>query len=242
MLRQRTTLTYLILLAVFEFTSCKKDAIQTESGDMNFNIEYHADNQPLIFDTIQYSNSAGNFFSVTQLEYYISDIVLIDMEGNEIHRNDIHYINPRKDSTIQFTIAGVAMQNYSSMLFKIGLNSNTNKTGFLPPTIDNQNMFWPDPMGGGYHFLKLEGHFMDTLGAIQGYAMHLGTNACLVSCRIDKQFSLKSKSQTMTLRMNINEWFKDPNTYDLNSGNYIMGNQGQMLKIAENGKDVFTLK
>ena len=36
-------------------------------------------------------------------------------------------------------------------------------------------MAWPDVMGGGYHFLKLEGHYKkDSL--LAGYAMHIGQN------------------------------------------------------------------
>jgi hypothetical protein len=224
------------------FVSCKKENSQIETGSIKVMLHYTVDQQPLIFDSLIYSNKAGNIFSVTHLEYYISDVKLIDKNANEIIRKNVHYINARTESTNQFTISNVSLQDYSSILFKIGLKSDTNKTGYLPPTIENQNMSWPDPMGGGYHFLKLEGHYIDSLTAILGYAMHLGTNTCLVNCRIDKPFSVNSKNQTLDLEMNINEWFENPNIYDLNLGGYIMGNQTQMLKIAQNGGDVFTLK
>ncbi len=131
---------------------------------------------------------------------------------------------------------------YSSVTFYIGLDSLTNKTGILPNSLENINMAWPDMMGGGYHFMKMEGHFLDSTNTINGYAMHLGKNPNLVTININKQINLKI-NQEKKLIMNINEWYKHPLIYDFNvDGNYSMSVMSAMMKLSKNGKDVFTIQ
>jgi hypothetical protein len=103
-------------------------------------------------------------------------------------------------------------------------------------------MEWPVLMGGGYHFMMLEGHFADSSGT-PGFAMHLGTNASLCPVNITDTFSLTQDDFTLHINMNINEWFRTPYVYDFNvDGNYIMGNIQSMSKIAANGFDAFTIE
>ena len=49
-------------------------------------------------------------------------------------------------------------------------------------------MAWPTAMGGGYHFMKVEGHYLDTSNTIQGFAIHLGKNNNLVNVLINQYF------------------------------------------------------
>jgi hypothetical protein len=73
--------------------------------------------------------------------------------------------------------------------------------------------------------------------------MHIGTNACLIpSITLSTNFTVTTDSQTsLTLKMNVNEWYRNPNIYDFNiDGNYTMGDMPLMMKITENGQDVFT--
>ena len=237
-----TTRFFLLLFGLLIFFSCKKEIVEPQTGSVNFMIDYLVDDQPLVFDTIQYTNDAGNTFSVTKIEYFISDITLIDELGNESYFDDVFYMNPRLNESFQVILTDVELKDYASMRFHVGLNSDTNKTDYLPATTENQNMFWPEPMGGGYHFMKFEGHFIDSLGATLGYAMHLGTNTCLVNCVIEQPLSINEDNQVVELEMNLNEWFRNPHVYDLNSAGYIMGNQEKMRIIADNGNDVFKLK
>lgn len=105
-------------------------------------------------------------------------------------------------------------------------------------------MAWPDAMGGGYHFMKMEGYFLDKSGLNKnGYAMHLGNNFNLIKVDINIPISITGETQNKTLTMNINEWYKNPSFYDFEiDGNYSMGVPNAMSKLAQNGKDVFTVK
>lgn len=220
---------------------CQPEKINTPVGNVNFSINYKVGSKNCILDSLMYVNAAGNAFDVHHLEYYISDLVLIGADGSRITRNDIFYINLRDPLSNQITVSNVALKQYTGLRFLIGLNADTNRTGVLPPLHHNLNMFWPDPMGGGYHFLKFEGHFLDSTNNLLGYALHLGTNTCLVNVIINQDFTLSEPNSIMTLTMDLSEWFYNPYTYDLNASSYIMGNQEAMKKIAANGTNVFSI-
>jgi hypothetical protein len=103
-------------------------------------------------------------------------------------------------------------------------------------------MAWPDMMGGGYHFMKLEGSYVDSTGTY-GYAMHVGKNAYLVNCTMSHHFDLNTGLNAKELVMNVNEWFKNPAIYDFNvDGNYSMGVMAAMTKLKNNGTDIFTIQ
>ena len=231
----------LIGFALF-ISSCEKDEDLPTTGAVVFNMDYVVDGAVLEFDKIMYQNKAGNQYSVTHLEYFMSNVVLVADNGTEHAFGGVFYLNPRKAYANKFQLEGVDFGKYTSFKFNIGLDSTINKTNALPSTTDNQNMFWPVPMGGGYHFLKFEGHFLDSTGTDQGYAMHLGTNSCLVSGAINESYEFTADKPQVSLEMNLNSWFESPNMYDLNSAGYIMGNQAKMREIAANGKDVLSVK
>lgn len=228
-----------IFLTVFMF-SCEKDK-EPDKGIMEFKIDYRVDSEALEMGKIQYQNAAGNQYSVTNLKYYISDLKFHSEGGTTHHDRTVHYVDAEKSASNTLRATGIPPGSYTGISFHIGLNEQMNKSNGLPATIDNINMGWPDPMGGGYHFLKLEGRFMDGAGDSKGYAMHLGTDTCLIQLSIAHPFVVTNQTGQLNLSMNINEWFSTPNTYDLNSANYIMGNGPQMIKIAQNGSDVFTI-
>jgi hypothetical protein len=177
--------------------------------------------------------------SVTRLQYYISEITFYYADSSKIILDDIHYLSFNDSATNHFSCK-LPKGNYIAVRFNIGLDSVHNKTGALPSTSDNINMAWPDMMGGGYHFLKMEGYYKDNTGRF-GYAVHLGKNSHLVKIALlKKSFSIEGNTVSLDLGMNIAEWFKNPAVYDFNiDGNFTMNNDSAMIKIATNGSDVF---
>lgn len=232
-----------ILLATLSLvaTSCKKDIDPIESPvDIQFIINHSVDGSELIFDSILYQNDAGNQYKVTKLEYYISNITLFEADGDSTYLSDIIYINGKtKDITV--AIKKVMSGKYKKIKLNVGLNAKQNISNSLPNTSYNINMAWPDGMGGGYHFLKLEGQCKDGAGT-NGYAVHLGNNISLVTCEINKEFTIIS-GQNLKLKMNLNEWYRSPANYDFKTdGGYTMGNMVLMKKIAANGFNIFDLE
>lgn len=103
-------------------------------------------------------------------------------------------------------------------------------------------MAWPTAMGGGYHFIKIEGHYLDTSSTIQGFAIHLGKNNNLVNVAINQVLNQQNSLHNYSLIFNINEVFSNPYLYNLNiDNNYTMSDSVAMFKIKSNMKDAFSI-
>lgn len=233
----------LIFLGVVSFLACKKEEdLFLEKSNISVNLRHVVDSQPLLFDTIMYYNLAGNNYQVTKLEYYISNIKLHSDFMGDYTSSEIFYINAGDPSKQSFLLKNVPSGNYSSISYVIGIDSAHNLSYSLPNTNENIGMNWPVGMGGGYHFIKLEGHYIDN-SIITGFAIHLGQNSFQTTGVINRDFRLGYAPYQLVLEMNVNEWMQSPHTYNFQSdGNYTMGNSLLMGKISANGTDVLTLK
>ncbi|MCC7232030.1 MAG: hypothetical protein IT242_03730 [Bacteroidia bacterium] len=225
------------------FSSCtREDDPQPEPQPNSVSIQlYHRiDGQSLLFDTMLYATGAGHRYGITGLTYYLSSVQLTRSTGDPVKLKDFWYCDAASPGTQLFKVVSVPKGSYTGIQFNIGLDSALNQTGALPATTENLNMEWPVPMGGGYHFMKFEGHYGDSLW---GFAMHLGTNNCLVRCQLLHPFTVGDGDLEIGLEMNLNEWFRNPEIYDFDlDGNYSMGNMAAMQKLTLNGSDVFTIQ
>lgn len=233
------------LLAAVTFSSCRKEKEnvipEPVTGQLVFNVGYHVDGRQLFFDSLMYTNAAGNQYSVTKVHYYLSRFRLYKDGSIQYSSDTIVYVDA--EQTMNITFINVPVLTYDSISFHIGLDEAQNKSNSLKPTAENVNMGWPDVMGGGYHFLKLEGHWIDSSTKL-GYAMHIGNNGFLVRAGAKANIEIRgSKTTTRKLMMNINQWFAGPNTYNLaTDGVYSMGNAALMKKLSENGVNVFNIE
>lgn len=236
----------LIFLGVFVLNSCKKDdelvPVTETQNSLSINISYDVDGQPLLFDTLLYTNAAGSTYGISRLWYYLSQISLVRVDSSIVILKPYQFVDASSSSTNKITLTGIPTGNYIGMQFNIGLDSGLNITNILPTTMENLNMEWPVQMGGGYHFMKFEGHASDSAGDY-GFAMHLGLNGYLVKCSIWQPVQVNAGETVLGLTMNPNEWFRNPQVYDFNvDGNYSMGLMSAMLKLKQNGSDVFSLQ
>lgn len=235
------TIAIITFTSVVAIWSCSKHPVMPSHSSLYLNIKYLIDDALLELDTIKYTNEAGNTYSVSKLEYFISNISLKKSDGSVYKSKKIQYVNAAKEKSNQIYLDSISPGTYTELSFIIGLSAEQNVSNSLPGTPENNNMYWPDHMGGGYHFMKFEGHFNDTT-ATPGYAIHLGKTAYAVKIKIAKQMKLTLRNQKQTLSMNLNEWFRNPHVFDLSGGNnYTMSNDSLMNVISKNGVDVFTL-
>jgi len=234
----------ILALMVITITACRKERANVipapNLGDVNVQLKYNVDGKPLVFDTLIYTNAAGNLYSVSKVRYYLSRFRFYAGGAVKFSSDTIIYadaLNPQ-----QVTFKNVPVGTYDSVSYNIGLDEVQNISNSLPATLENINMGWPDMMGGGYHFLQLEGHWKDSTGNL-GYAMHIGKNGFLVKAGTKKTIQVHGgKTLNLAMTMNINEWFTNPHMYDIDKdGVYSMGNAVLMKKLSENGGDVFDI-
>ncbi|MBK7387569.1 MAG: hypothetical protein KBH11_04195 [Bacteroidia bacterium] len=238
----------LLCLSLFMFmrliTACNKNEdsppAMAENTTVTVAVKAVIDNLPLIFDSVEYQNQAGNIYTVNKLQFYLSRFKLWKDGILESSSDSVVYIDMSSNNgNFIFSLSGIKYGEYDALSFCVGLDSLHNISNSLTPSADNFNMAWPDQMGGGYHFMKLEGKFKAS-GMVYGLAIHLGKNAHLVTNELEGNFTVNSSRDTIQLNMNINEWFRVPEIYDFNiDGNYSMGSDNAMLKLCRNGEDVF---
>jgi len=231
----------LIFLFVVVFSACKKD--ENTEIQLSFTFNHTVDGAAVEFDQIKYSNAFGNEYSVSTLKYFVSDITMHSNEGTSITFNDVHYVDARDNSTLTYNLpAKVPAGNYTSVSFIYGIDSVKNQTGLFPNPPESL-MEWPLAMGGGYHYMKLEGKF-DSTGMVKNFQAHTGPtmgNANYFEVMLtDSPFNCSCENVNVAINMNINNWWVNPNMLDLNTMSGIMGNQQMQIKLKENGNDVFT--
>ncbi len=221
---------------------CRKET-ETLPPETLIVIGFEVDGHELKPDTMQFRNAAGFTYSVTRLEGYLSDFRFYPSGGGDpLSMDGVWYFRAFDVGHTSIVLPADIRGHFDSIRFAIGLDSASNVVDGLPANWENIHMAWPVPMGGGYHFLKLEGHYRGQEDqGVSGYAMHLGTNAFRMEV-LQKDVVLQEEPSGGGLRliMNVNEWFCDPSVYDfVHDGSYSMGQAGPMQKLAANGWNVF---
>ena len=243
-------------------TSCKEDPNpepESTTGKIHFDFDFMVDGNPLQYDTLMYTNAAGNQYIVYEIQYFISDVTIYKgstakvLEGWEKE----HYVDTEVTSTLGWDVYDeIAQGAYDSISFTLGFVDADNQS-FMFVNPPESNMVWPEYLGGGYHYLKINGKWKVASDDLRGFAFHLGRGQVYDASNnpisfIDNSFRVslsnsdfnitKGKYTNMTIRMNVDEWFKNPKDYDHNTwGGDIMQNQDAMEIAARNGWNVFEL-
>ena len=221
------------------------------NGATEIRISHTANGHDLVTDSLCYSNEAGNQYLVTEIQWFISNVTLVNKQGEEHELGKVFYIDTNLPETQTLAAASIPCQKYNRMRFTFGLDEQDNISGFFtdPP---ESNMFWPDPLGGGYHYMKLNGKYLDENGNLAPMNIHLGIgqnedhtlfyqNYFTVEIPLDLTVQ-EGITNVIQLNMDIDNWFRNPNTYDLTIfGSAIMQNQEAQQALKENGHDVFSI-
>ena len=237
------------VFAIFMAVSCKKPA---SYGELCVNIGYSVNGKALITDSLCYHNEAGNEFLITEIQWFISKMELQDERGEWVaFEPQFFYIDTNIPESQTLGIDSIPVRKYKALRFVFGLDEEDNRTGLFTDPPESE-MFWPDLLGGGYHYMKLNGKYLDAEGRLAPLAIHLGVgqnedhsqfyqNYFTVKLPIDFTITETSENQ-LDLTMIIDNWFRNPNLYDFNEyGSHIMQNQAAQQALKENGNDVFRI-
>ncbi len=230
-----------ILLSLLVASCTKKE----ENSFVDICVDYSVNNEPLITDTLCYTNEAGNKFHITEIQWFVSKWELQDGQGRWIASDRIFYIDTNIPESQTLRIDSIPIGKYKKVRFTFGLDESDNLSGrFSDPP--ESNMFWPEQLGGGYHYMKLNGKFVNEAGQLVPLNIHLGRlheedNHFTVELPIDFTVTENTENQ-LHLTMIIDNWFRSPNLYDFNEyGSAIMQNQAAQNVLKQNGQDVFDI-
>lgn len=262
---------------------------EQKAGKITFTFTHYADNEPLKFDQLIYTNAAGNQYMVNEIQYFVSDVKLHRTDGTFQLIDawkDIHYVDTDLPETHTWQVFDdIKPGSYQKISFTFGISEAKNQSMMFvnPPERD---MFWPEVLGGGYHYMKLNGKWLAENQQVLPFAFHLGigqiysggeanpillnpiNGKCQRCCRIytgsttnpdsiigfvhncfevellNPAFTIKEgDSLAFEIRMNVQNWFRNPHIYDHNYwGGDIMQKQDAMKQGCDNGQaDAFSL-
>ncbi len=202
------------------------------------------------FNDFKFTTEAGDVLSIERLRYVVSDIEVIN-SAREVSEYDLYQLIDLSENT-SFTLqlpgefrAGI----YNDIAFTFGLDNQDNTKNY--PDLNSANFNVPAMLGGGYHYMQLDGKFINSNNEEQGYNYH-AIRAVDISgdepvFPLDTFFTVNLGTVNIVddveieVKMNIAEWFKNPNTWELNELNQVlMPNPGAQIQMSQNGKSVFT--
>ena len=235
--------------------ACKSDdSMVVKNAKVTFDFTHNWDNANVTnvdFNDIKYTNANGDQLSIERLRYLISDITFQKTSGEKIVIEKYQLVDLTKPETLTFNPdIEIPIGDYSSITITFGFDEEDNTDGAY---LDLNSALWnvPSMLGGGYHYMQFEGKFIDITATNTGFQYHAikavditGATPIFQETFIDKNLGSISITgdATIEIKMNIAEWFKNPNTWDLNAlHSVLMPNFNAQIMINENGQNVFSL-
>ena len=245
---------FLILSVVL--ISCNNDDEATPPADVSVDFTFSHNWEGSVitnsdFDQIQYTNENGEELSISKLDYLISDITFTNTTTGEVYAaDDYNFISVRNNTNMSFTPDITIPAGTYAVSFTFGFDDEDNQDGVYQ---DLNTIGWNVPMmlGGGYHYMRLEGKFIDNTSAEVGYQYHTiraADNTVTPMILTDTSFEVELgniqivEGVGITIEMDVAEWFKNPNTWDLNVlHSMLMPNYNAQIMMSENGRSAFSL-
>jgi hypothetical protein len=204
------------------------------------NLNAHIDDTTYRFDSIH----SSNFINISSIQYFISDISLVSASGSTLMLDDngVHYIDLSVPSTLSWTSlrempAGV----YDSVVFFFGLTSGVSGYFTDPP---ESNMFWPEQLGGGYHFMKIDGRWKNKSSdtVFNTFGLHFKAEDGIRLSFPQRVFMTEMGVVNLQINMALDKWFNVPPTWDFNQmGGAIMQNSTAQEVLKDRVKYIFSV-
>jgi hypothetical protein len=237
-----------------------KYGLNNQSGNLTISFVHMVNGQPARYDTLVYTNSVGNRYQINLVQYFVSEIRMYKTGGEKVllsPSTPCHYVDKDIAPTLRWNITdAIAAGAYDSISFIFGLSKEYNKSFRFKNPPENY-MAWPDVLGGGYHYMKINLKYLNKTGDMSNFNCHLGIgrlkddqgkttgfehNIFTVKLPVNALVITPGKPKELQVIMNIEKWFDAPNKMDFNNYGGIMDNQAAMKLFCENGLHVFSLK
>ena len=217
---------YLFFLTFVLLTGCQQNDLNT-TGTIVLNFQLKYDGEPLVmFDRYAYPNGMEFFF--TRFNFYLSDLNMKSISGEQVLLKDIQFLNLTDDhdtavNAAQGTllqIESVPIGTYNSIQFDMGvpvdLNSQEPKDYPNDHPLAATGEYWDS--WNSYIFSKTEGK-LDTDGDGQaelGLAYHIGADETLRNIDLNRDFSIEIGGvTTVTINIEMKRMFDNGTTiYD----------------------------
>lgn len=236
----------LLCLLLFLIAGCdlfgSKDP---EPGFVEVAISNQIDGTPIALNQQSYTSPVGHNYSVTLVEYILTNIALVSEDGDLQPIVSAHYVNQEDASTLTLDAVEVPAGRYTALAFTYGIQGADNVFGTLARTADYDNMLWPMmmPMGDGqterYHYMRFEGRY-GTDGVFRIHNGPSGGNDYSIDVSLPIDLDIDGEQLTVNLNANLDQWLTAPHDWNFDDYGMIMGNPAAQTIIYDNGHTVFS--
>ncbi len=172
----------LSIIFILLLASCTKDAAPTYNpntkGPLTIEFDNVVGSSDLVLNTVNYTNSSGESFSVTKLKYYVSNFVFTRSDDTQytVPQESSYFLIDESDEDTHEPLLNIPEGEYKAVSFLVGVDSLrstmdiSQRTGVLDPTLDGGDMYWG--WNSGYIFMKMEGS--SSASAMGDYMYHIG--------------------------------------------------------------------
>jgi hypothetical protein len=245
---------YIILISLGLFLGCSSnDTPETTKVTVKFTQSW--ENSTIgdsDFNNTFFTNAFGTNLSIVNLRYLISNIIVYKENGESYALKKYHLIDVTKNQSLSvISEIDVPVGEYKNVKMTFGFNNTDNIDGHYT---DLNTVSWnvPGMLGGGYHFMQLEGRFVNNTQTQTNYQFHTikaadisGATPKFTNTFFEKDLGAITviPGSVIEIDMNIAEWFKSPNMWNLNTlHSLMMPNHAAQIMMFENGQNVFSLK
>lgn len=243
----------IILFILGVFTNCSSEENEISKTSVTIKFTHNWNGTPvtqLDFNDFKFTNDNGEKLSLERLRYLLSKITLTNSNNEKVELKNYQIINLEEATSLKFKTNNITIKNYK-LSFTFGFSDTDNIDGIYQD-LNTLNFNVPGMLGGGYHFMQFDGKYKDINNQEQPFNYHAiravdrsDPNNLIFQ---DTSFLINLGNVTITnnaeieIKMNISEWFKNPNTWSLNQLNTVlMPNFDAQKLMSENGKSVFSL-
>lgn len=245
----------LLFVALLGFVSCSEnDGVSASTQVLTtFKFTHNWDGTPVTsadFNAIQYTNANGELLSIERLRYVVSDIILTTSSNENLVLDVYNLVDVTNTTNLIFTPQIRIPKGSYNVSFTFGFDNEDNAENYLDLNSESFNV--PDNLGGGYHYMQFDGKFINVDNAEQGFNYHairaVDDPGMTPTFPQDTFITVNLGVITITdnpeieVQMDIAQWFKSPNRWDLNVLNQmLMPNSNAQIEMFENGQNVFSL-
>lgn len=157
-----TALLYTLLSACTK--SGTNDYNENQKAALSIEFDNIVGGKNLQLNSDTYTNATGEIFSISQLQYFISNIKVKKADGTEyiIPQDSSYFLVKEADPTSRYAKVKVPEGEYTSISFVLGVDSLrstmdiSERKGVLDPSgTHDEGMYWG--WNSGYIFFKMEG-------------------------------------------------------------------------------------
>lgn len=201
------------------------------------------------FETTTFTNANGEEMMMSRLRYLISNVTFTDANGNAFTAGAYNLVNVREQTGLSYQPDIVFPAGTYTVSFRFGFNDEDNVDGAYA---DLTSAEWgvPAPLGGGYHYMQLDGTYINTDGDVAPYNFHTiraavpdmpNPPSLLTDTSFEVvlgEYEILLSNGVIEVDVNIAEWFKNPNTWNLNElDTPLMPNYDAQIMMNENGSN-----